>query len=186
MKTWTYLDDADTTRVGFRTIIRKRFAMSDGREKIADIAGERGLAAAFVIALTPENRVIIARQFRCGPERILDELPGGLVEASESPEQAAMREMREEIGYASDDVTPIGFSYTDAWDHLTRHYFLARDCYPVESNNPDTDEEIEVVTISIEELIDNAKKARMIDAQGVFLVYEDLMKIKEEMHETAN
>lgn len=179
MKPWNYLEDLDEVEVGCRTIVRKKYERSDGDEKIADIINARGLAAAFVVALTPDNEVIIARQYRCGQDQVLDELPGGLVDEGESPEQAALREMGEEVGYGSDDVLSLGHAYSDAWDHMVRHYFLARDCYPVDSDNPDTEEEIEVVKITVEELIENAKKAHMIDVQGVFLAYDELLKTME-------
>lgn len=180
MRPWRYLEDVGEIEVGCRTIVRKKYELNDGGEKIADIVNARGLAAAFVVALTPENEVLIARQYRCGPDQIFDELPGGLVDDGESPKEAALREMQEEVGYTSDSLLSLGHAYSDAWDHMTRHYYLARNCYAVESNNPDTDEEIEVVKITIGELIENARKARMIDVQGVFFAYDELLKIKEE------
>lgn len=180
MKPWEFLEDVDEIQAGCRTILRKKYRMGDGSEKIADIVNARGMAAAFVIALTPDNQVIIARQYRCGPDQMLDELPGGLVDPGESVKQAAIREMREEVGYTSDDVVSLGHSYSDAWDHMIRHYFLARNCYEVEHDNPDSGEEIEVAKITIDKLIDNAKNARMIDVVGVFLAQDELLKIKED------
>ena len=52
-----------------------------------------------VFALTTSNQVILARQFRPGPNAVLDELPGGAIEGGETPEQAGERELLEETGY---------------------------------------------------------------------------------------
>lgn len=178
MKPWQRLADADTIQIGYQTVVRKRFLKNDGNEKIADIAGADQYAA-FVLALTPQNEVIIARQFRCGPEKMLDELPGGLVDPGETPMQAAKREFAEEVGYTADVFEPLGMAYTDGWDSLERHYFLARNCRPVESQNLNHDEEIEPRLISITELFDNAKNARMVDVQAVLLAYELLKELEE-------
>lgn len=171
---WQPTGEVENIQIGHRTIQRKTFIKNDGDRKIADVAGADGLSAAFVIALTPENRVIIARQFRCGPEKLLDELPGGLVDPGETPSVAAKRELQEEVGYSSDRIEEIGAAYTDAWDTLTRYYYLAYDCYPVTHTNPDKDEEIETVTISIGELFENARDRNMIDVTALYFAYDKL------------
>jgi 8-oxo-dGTP pyrophosphatase MutT (NUDIX family) len=56
-------------------------------------------AVACVLALTPENKVILAQQFRPGPEQLLLEMPGGCVDAGEAVEAAIRRELLEETGY---------------------------------------------------------------------------------------
>lgn len=178
MKPWKRLEDVDTIQIGFQTVVRKRFIKNNGEEKIADIAGADQYAA-FVLALTPKNEVIVARQFRCGPEELLDELPGGLVNAGETPMQAAKREFAEEVGYTSDNFELLGIAYTDGWDSLKRYYFLARDCRPVASRNLDSDEEIETRLISITELFYNARNARMVDVQAVLFAYDTLKELED-------
>jgi len=52
-----------------------------------------------VIALTDENEVVLIEQFRHGSERIELEIPSGIIEKSEDPAHAALRELLEETGY---------------------------------------------------------------------------------------
>lgn len=175
MQAWQRTDERNAlTRAGYRTVEHKQFQMNNGSSMQADIVDEPGLEAACVIALTPENKVIVARQFRCGPEKILDELPGGVVDKGETPHEAAHREMIEEVGYTSDTITEIGKAHVNAWSNAMHYYFLATNCTPLASNNPEAAEEIEVDAISITDLIDNAKNARMTDVQAVFFAYDTL------------
>lgn len=180
MNAWQRLDDGNAvTNVGFRTVVSKTFKMNNGIIMQADVGGADGAEAAVIVALTPENKVIIARQFRCGPEMVLDELPGGLVDPGESPEQSAHRELREEVGYDSDEFEYLGKIYTNAWDNMRHHIYFARNCYKVNDGIPEQHEEIEIDIISIDELIDNAMRGNMTDIQAVLLSYNKLQAIKE-------
>ncbi len=54
---------------------------------------------AAVVALTEDEQVLIVRQYRPAVERQTLELPSGLVDPGETPEEAARRELLEETGY---------------------------------------------------------------------------------------
>ena len=177
---WQRLDDGSDMSVrGYRKNVHKQFMKSDGQLFDADIMDVDGNQAACTIALDTRNRIIIARQFRCGPEKVLDEMPAGLIEADETPLEAAKREMLEEVGYTSNEWRELGSAYVNAWSNTVHHYFLATNCTPAESNNPDEHEEIEVTTITITDFIENAKGSRMTDAQGVLMAYEYLKELEE-------
>lgn len=137
-----------------------------------------GWAAACAIALTPDNKVIIARQFRPGPEKIFDELPGGIVDQGETPETCVVREFAEETGYQPGKVAYLGASYYDAYVNGDRHYFLLTGCTLTgKGRMPDPLAPIEVRLLSIPELIDNAKHGRMSDPGAVLMAYDKLREI---------
>lgn len=178
MKPWRRLEQTRVTQAGFRTVVHKQFEMNNGTIMHADVDAEEGMQGVCVIAVTPDKQVVIARQFRCGPEQILDELPGGLVDDGETPEQAGKRELLEEVGYAAAQFEYIGWIYVNPWHNGIHHYYLAYDCDPVAANNPEEFEEIEVVKISIDQLINNARTGNMTDAAGVLLAYDRLIELE--------
>ena len=61
-----------------------------------------------VIAVTPEDRLILVLQFRAGSGRDSLETPGGLIDPGEDPLVAGARELREETGYAGDPPVLLG------------------------------------------------------------------------------
>ncbi len=58
----------------------------------------RGARYAMVFTLLPDDLVPVTASFRHGIERIMLDLPGGRIEAGETPEQAGAREYEEELG----------------------------------------------------------------------------------------
>ena len=62
-----------------------------------------------VIAVTPENKMVIIKQFRHGSQDIKLEIPGGCIDATDTdPIDAGARELLEETGFAGDAGVMIG------------------------------------------------------------------------------
>ena len=54
-----------------------------------------------VIALTPDQQLVMIEQYRHGSDTVELEIPGGMVDTGDaSPEATCLRELREETGYA--------------------------------------------------------------------------------------
>ncbi len=81
-----------------------------------------------IIPLTTDGDVVLIEQYRHGTQEVSLEIPGGMIDAGESPEVAAARELLEETGYAASEVVKLGQTrpnpaIQDNWIHT----FLARD-----------------------------------------------------------
>jgi len=100
-----------------------------------------------VIALTTEGEVVLVRQFRHGTREFTLEIPGGQVDAGETAAAAAVRELREETGYAGDGPVPIGIvTPNPAFQDNHCHTYLIENCRRVGEPRPDGGEDLEVLT----------------------------------------
>jgi len=99
-----------------------------------------------IVAETPEGSLVILRQYRWAIQQYQYELPAGMVEAHESPVQAAVRELREETGWQAGRIRPI-FRYFTSPGYTTEEIFLYfADHLTMGSTQPDPDEELEILT----------------------------------------
>jgi 8-oxo-dGTP pyrophosphatase MutT (NUDIX family) len=63
-----------------------------------------GGAAAVVPVLDDGDTVLVLRQYRASLDDLLLEIPAGMVDEGETPEECARRELVEEVGYAATDL----------------------------------------------------------------------------------
>ena len=107
-----------------------------------------------VIALTPDQKLVLVRQFRYGIDDFSLEIPGGVMEAGEDPVVAGLRELQEETGYAGTFVASLGAVHPNPAFQSNRCHFIfvadALQAHPVEW---DPDEEIQVNLRPVEEVL---------------------------------
>jgi 8-oxo-dGTP pyrophosphatase MutT (NUDIX family) len=114
-----------------------------------------------MVAVTPENRVLLEKQFRPPVGREVIELPAGLVEPDESMEVAAKRELIEETGWAAGKLQFLaqGPISTGASTEILRAY-LCTDLTHVGKSGGDDSEIIEVMDVPIGEAGEYLQKAQ--------------------------
>lgn len=151
---------------GYRKIILKSFVLPNGQNKDFEIYKEG--QAVCVVALTPDNKVVLTKQFRPGPEKVLIELPGGAVDAGETPEQAIKRELLEETGYAG-DFQFVQIILDDAYSTRIRQVFVATDCKKIKDQHLDDSEFIEIIEMPLVEFRELLRSGQLTDIEVGYL-----------------
>lgn len=106
-----------------------------------------------VIAETGNDEVVLIRQFRAGVGAVRLEIPGGVIEPGEDPAEAAVRELREETGYAGDLPELICVTEPNPALQPNRCYsYLVRNARLAGAMEPDQDEVIEPVLMRADKL----------------------------------
>jgi len=105
-----------------------------------------------VVALTPQDELVMVRQFRHGPRVVTLEIPGGLVDPGETPEEAAARELIEETGYRAGRLASLGsLNPNPALFGNRCHMQVALDCVPAGAIQNSATEEtlVELVPLAV-------------------------------------
>ncbi|MFH0715493.1 NUDIX hydrolase [Staphylococcus delphini] len=130
--------------------------------------------AVAICALTPDQQVILVKQYRKALEQELLEIPAGKLEPGEDRESAAMRELEEETGYKAKKLTLIGEVYdTPGFSNEKISVYFADDLVEGEVNL-DEDEFVEKVLYSLED-VKKAVEARTIEDAKTFIAFQHLL-----------
>ena len=87
-----------------------RVALPNGREVDLELIEHPGAAA--VVPLHADGAVTLIRQYRYATGGFILEVPAGKLDAGESPETCALREVEEEAGVRAGRLHPLGFIWT--------------------------------------------------------------------------
>ncbi|MFC1645141.1 NUDIX hydrolase [Patescibacteria group bacterium] len=139
----------------------------DGSQDDFYIRGER--SGALVVALTEDNKVILAKQYRPGPDEIIAELPGGLIDEGEEPVEAAARELLEETGYQAGKVEFTAKTLESAYSSEERYFFVATNCKKIAKPQNAAREIVEVELMTLDKFRDHLRTGRMSDVHGGYL-----------------
>ena len=105
-----------------------------------------------IIALTESQEVVMIKQYRHGSKEVTLEIPGGLVD-EDDPEEAALRELMEETGFAGESIEYLGgVNPNPAIFNNLCHTYLVERARKISGKNLDPDEDIEVVLVPLSEI----------------------------------
>lgn len=121
-----------------------------------------------VLALRDDGMVVLVEQYRHGLGGVTRELPAGVIDEGESPQEAAARELREETGHAADDWRPILSVQTEPVRHTSRaHFFFAKGARAVAAPTPMPDENIRVTLVPVATLLEDVDRGAMVHGMHI-------------------
>lgn len=132
-----------------------------------------------VVAITPDRRIVLVRQFRFGANDLSLEIPGGIVEPGEAPLVAGPRELAEETGYLGNAARLLGSVHPNpAMQNNRCHFMLVEQATPAAPLDWDPDEEIQVVTLPVDEALALARNGGITHALvlNALMLYEPIWR----------
>jgi ADP-ribose diphosphatase len=149
MKSWELLDVLKLiSEPPWIEVFREKVRLPSGRV-LDDFYRVITPAFSVVVAVTPEGQLVMVRGYKHGPRKICLNAPAGLIEAGESPLEAAQRELLEETGYTGSHWAMLGSFIVDSNRQCgTAHIFLAKNAVQVTQAQDDDAEELEVELMS--------------------------------------
>jgi ADP-ribose pyrophosphatase len=143
---WKILRSDYVVETPYLRLRRDRIELPGGAQ-IDDYFVRESRGFSVIFALTPDDRVVLVRQYKHGIGEGVLELPAGAIDEGESPAACAERELAEETGFV---VPPPGLEHvktfiTDPTNSDSRfHLFLGTSAHRLAEQDLDPTEEIEV------------------------------------------
>ena len=149
-----------------RGIEKVLFQLPNGKKDEFYIKKEKNGAG--IVALTEDNKIILVKQFRPGPKKILLELPGGFVDVENKPKETIENELLEETGYIG-KVKYVGSCIDDAYSNMMRYCFVATNCVKIQKQKLGVHEFAEVVLIPLDKFREHLRNGELTDVEIGYL-----------------
>ncbi|MCH6268392.1 MULTISPECIES: NUDIX domain-containing protein [Neobacillus] len=144
--------------------------LPNGKTSKREIIKHPGAVA--ILALTPENKIIMVEQYRKALERTIVEIPAGKLEKDEEPASCARRELEEETGYVCESLELLTSFFTSPGfaDEIV-HVYLAKGLTKKEDSAAlDEDEFVNLEELTLEEALQYVKEQKIYDAKTIYAV----------------
>ena len=139
--------------------------LADGRSAQREIVEHAEVVA--IVPVDNDGRVILVRQYRHPAQDSLLEIPAGGVDAGEGIEDAAQRELQEEIGYRAGHLERLsGFYVAPGYCTEFIHLFLATGLTESQIGG-DEDENITIERVSLAQAVRLIETGEIKDGKSI-------------------
>ncbi|MFA0037532.1 ADP compounds hydrolase NudE [Vibrio sp. 10N.261.52.A1] len=113
---------------------------SNGEERTYERMKPSGRNAVMMVPITEQGDILLVREYAAGTERYELGFPKGLIDPGEQPSDAAVRELKEEVGFGANKLTPLKeVILAPSYFSSKMTLFIAEDLYPekLEGDEPE-------------------------------------------------
>lgn len=141
-----------------------------GNKGVREIALHPG--GAVVLPLKDDGKVVMIKQLRYPFGKFMLELPAGKLDDNEDPLNCAYRELAEETGYKSNNITKLGaICTTPGFCSEILHLYLAKDLVVGKHNREEGETGMEVLELPVGEVEKKIKNGEISDAKTICAMY---------------
>lgn len=152
---------------------------STSNRGIREIAIHPG--GAVIVPITNEGKFVLVKQFRYPLKKELIEFPAGKLDEKEDPFICAKRELKEETGYESDEISYLGKIYT-APGYCTEllYIYLAKNLKSGNHSREEGEREMQILELNFQDVVELIKNEEIVDSKTIsalfFLQVKGLIK----------
>lgn len=121
-----------------------------------------------VLALTPDQELVLVEQYRHGTRQLSLETPSGILEEGEDPLDAALRELEEETGFRAGEPRSLGvLDLNPSWETTRVHVVLATGARHAGDKNQDPGEDTRVRCLPVAQVREGVREGAIRSATVV-------------------
>lgn len=121
-----------------------------------------------VVPVKANGKILLIKQFRYAHNEVIIELPAGKLEYGEDPQLCATRELKEETGYSTSNISNLGKIYTTCgFCNEVLHMYVAKDLIEGDHAREDGEEGIELIELSLDEIDEKIISGEIVDAKTI-------------------
>lgn len=155
----------------FLRLRKDRIELADGTV-IEDYYVRESRGFVIVFAVTPDDQVVLVRQYKHGIGQELLELPAGAIDPGEEPAACALRELAEETGYSGETVEHVRTFITEPTNsNSIAHLFVVREARLTQEQDLDITETIDVELATYGELLAHVRDGTIDSIAHVASIY---------------
>jgi ADP-ribose pyrophosphatase len=143
--------------------------LPNGHEAVREIVSPPD--AVGVLPIDPAGRVHLVRQYRTALERAILEIPAGIIDPGESPEQTGRRECEEESGVIPQQMERLcRFYHSVGFSTGCIELYLATGLTPASHTHQEHGEHLERIVMPFEELYQLVCSGGIVDSKTIIAV----------------
>lgn len=121
--------------------------------------------AVLILGVTPDKKYVLTQEYRYPVRETLLSIAGGYIDAEETLEETAARELLEETGFVATSYKLLGSAYPYAGISTQKiYYVLAENAVQMQVPATEPNEQIEILTMSHSELLEKIKSDTPVDS----------------------